>query len=129
MRRLVLSLVLCACFPAVAGAVVIGQKDDFQDGTLLGWYAGSTTVNVATGGPLGSGDRYLQASSIAQPLAVYADPMSWTGNYLTAGVTAIGVDLVNKGTTDLQIRLHTKGNNGVWVTGAYELPATGSGIM
>ena len=53
--------------PSVRAAVVFGQIDDFQNGTTMGWDEGSPSpnppVNVATGGPDGAGDRFLQTNS------------------------------------------------------------------
>lgn len=89
--------------------VVLGQVDDFQDGTLKNWAGGDTRVNVATGGPAGSGDRYLRINSTGgsgggSRLATFNDTQ-WAGNYTSAGITSIGVDLINLGSTALEIRL------------------------
>src|SRR5688572_20409255 len=48
---------------APALGITGGQVDDFQDGTTQGWSGMSAPTNVATGGPDGTGDRYLQISS------------------------------------------------------------------
>jgi hypothetical protein len=84
--------------------VTLNQVDTFQDGTNLDWSGGSTPTNIATGGPAGSNDRYLQISSTGGKLATY-NLTQWSGNYVTAGVTRIEFDLKNLGPTDLVIRL------------------------
>jgi hypothetical protein len=97
----------------------IGPLDTFQDGTTDGWFAGGLGFGaiplvpphvVATGGPAGAGDQFLQIASSG----ILNDPGSrlvamnssqWSGNYLTSGLTAIAMDLKNFGNSDLTIRL------------------------
>ena len=70
-------------------AVTVGQIDDFQDGTTMGWFvpgaSANPPANVPTGGPGGTGDAYLQliATRGAGPgsrLAVLNEGQ-WGGNY------------------------------------------------
>lgn len=93
---------------ASALAVTIGQIDTFQDG-LDNWQGGMGGFTLApTGGPAGSGDQYLQLNSGASPLpprlAAFNDSQ-WLGNFTAAGVTEVGVDLLNSGTTSLSMRV------------------------
>src|SRR5262245_31977559 len=63
---LVLAAVLLLT-PAVGSAVVIGQIDDFEDGTTQDWGSGSSNpngpANVADDGPAGAGDNFLQLTA------------------------------------------------------------------
>lgn len=112
-------LLLASPTPATADPI-IGQVDTFEDGTTQGWHInalgiGSPPVealptNVPTGGPGGVDDSYLQLTSLGTPsaggrlVAINLDAR-WTGDYLSAGVGAITMDVNNLGTEDLALRL------------------------
>jgi hypothetical protein len=91
-------------------AIVLGQFDDFQDGTTMGWETGPFApgiMNISTGGPAGAGDRYIRVSadgSGAGGRLVAFNFTTWTGNYIAAGVTAISVSLNNFSAVNLAIR-------------------------
>ncbi len=99
-------------FAGAAGAVVVGQIDDFQLGTTLGWQNGGQAPppqNISTGGPAGAGDRYMLVTAdgggAGGRLTVF-NFQQWVGNnFVTAGVTAISIDLRNEGSVALSIRL------------------------
>jgi hypothetical protein len=64
---------------------------------------------IASGGPTGAGDAYLQVtagggSGPGSRLSVM-NATQWAGNYLAAGIGSIEMDLINLGSTDLTIRL------------------------
>jgi hypothetical protein len=108
-RACLMMLALAASLPAVT----VGQIDTFQDGTTMGWHVPGASpnppANVPNGGPTGAGDAYLQlvATGVAGPggrLAVL-NTSQWTGDYLTAGITAIRMDVNNFGPDDLFLRL------------------------
>jgi hypothetical protein len=65
---------------------------------------------VATGGPAGAGDAFLQLSANGSNGAggrlVGMNGAQWTGDYATAGIAAIAMDLRNFGNADLTIRLY-----------------------
>jgi hypothetical protein len=111
----VLAVVLGA-LPASAAPILIGQQDTFEDGTTQGWVVsllGSPSpvppVNVATGGPAGVDDNYLQLTSIggggAGSRLTVINPAQWAGDYLAGGVGSVSMDLLNLGATDLSLRL------------------------
>ncbi len=113
-------LLLLLLFSRPAGAVGIGQTDDFQDGTTMNWHNGeiigtTPVVNVPTGGPAGAGDAFIQATSDGSgsggKLTAW-NREQWLGSYLDAGVTAIEVDLRNQGSVSLSIRLAFKNGPG-----------------
>lgn len=101
-----------------ASAISIGLVDDFEDGTTANWTVALGPIgavhpappqNVGSGGPLGAGDAFLQLTSIGGSgpgsRLVGINAAQWAGDYLTAGVTAIAMDLRNFGDTDLELRL------------------------
>ena len=111
-----LAIFVLLFFVCSASAVVVGQIDDFQNGTTMNWSNGDIigtvpVTNIATGGPAGAGDRYIQltadgSSSGGKLTAFNRD--QWLGDYLAAGVTTIEVDLLNQSAVALSIRLAFK---------------------
>jgi len=102
--------------PAPASAVVIGQKDMFEDGTTQGWVVGllgavhpAPPVNVPTGGPGGVDDNYLLLTAVGGVSAgnrlSVINLAQWTGDFPAAGVNAIRMDVNNLGPDDLSLRL------------------------
>ncbi len=104
------AIIFALALAATSGAqIVLGQVDNFQDGTLQGWGGGASLTNVATGGPGGAGDRFLQVQSFGgigggSRLATF-NSAQWTGNYSAASVTAVSLFMRNLGQTNLAIRL------------------------
>lgn len=120
-QRLTAAAGLCLALAAApAGAISVGASTTFQDGTAGGWYVpvGSPLPPqvIDTGGPAGSGDGFLQLKSSGQSSAgsrlVVFGGNDWLGNYLAAGVTAVTLDAINLGTSDLQLRLYFNGPAG-----------------
>jgi hypothetical protein len=140
--RLKCRLVLITCIavltqgkrPAVATPIA-GQVDDFQQGETLGWREGIRSGNqprvIATGGPGGEADAYLQnrssgASGPGGKMVFFNQQTSWLGNYIEAGIDAIEADLNNLGLAPLVMRLHFAGAGGDVFTAGFEvLPGTG----
>jgi hypothetical protein len=125
MRLAVFVLVLCGLGPAPAAAIVPDQVDTFEDGTVANWAEGPNSatapVNVASGGPAGADDAYLRNTSTgvdgqAGSRLVCFNKTQWKGNYLTAGVTHIRIDVANFGATDLQVRIAFEGVAAVGTT-------------
>jgi len=122
MRAMTLAVLACAILlpPAATGAAIIGQVDNFQDGTTQGWGSGpgnpNPPVNVATGGPAGAGDKFLEITSSGVGLAgsklAAFNTSQWAGDYVTAGITGISADLKNLGSTSLNIRVKLDGPGG-----------------
>ena len=115
-------------------AIIAGQQDDFQSGTSAFWAGGGGgPIIVETGGPDGAGDRFMQASSDGAGsggrMSIY-NREQWLGDYLTAGVTAIEMDLKNFGSQTLSMRVGFKlfsspGSPGVVSRVPISLPADG----
>jgi hypothetical protein len=94
-----------------AGAVTVGSINDFQDGTAQNWDGGDTLTNVPTGGPAGTGDRYLNVNSSSR-LATYNSIVPWPGDYASAGVGRIDLDLRDPDATPLDMRIVLFGIDG-----------------
>jgi len=107
-----------AAMPQLVHAVTAGQTDTFAGGSLDNWFAGGLGFGSvppvppsvqSTGGPAGTGDGYMLVTGLggAGPGSRIAviNTAQWSGNYLTSGVSSIGIDLKNFGNTDLTVRL------------------------
>lgn len=120
--------------PALAD-IANGQVDDFEDGTVMGWSEGTGSpnqpVNVANGGPSGTGDNYLENFSAGGggpgSRQVMYNRDQWTGDYLDAGVTSIEADLANFGNVSLYVRIALEGAAGEQYASSnfFFLPADG----
>ncbi len=117
-----IALLSVVALTTVAGTVptsaepLLGQVDTFEDGTTQGW-----TVNlvgtgihpappgVVSGGQGGVDDNYLLLTALGgdrngSRLAVANLDSRWTGDFIAAGITAIRMDVINLGNTDLYLR-------------------------
>jgi PEP-CTERM motif-containing protein len=118
MRRYLVCVfaVILLAIPGVAAT--LGQTDTFQNLTTDNWFAGGLGTGsvppvpphvVATGGPAGAGDAFLQITAGGGDgpgsKLVAINAAQWAGNYLTAGISGIAMDLKNLGATPLDIRL------------------------
>ena len=110
---------LVSQLPASASSqVAAGHVNTFEDGSTQGWLinllglgappAAALPTNVTTGGPGGLGDNYLRLTGLGGTGAggrlMALNPVSWGGNYLSAGITSIRMDAINLGSTDLFLR-------------------------
>ncbi|MBL8532868.1 MAG: hypothetical protein JNL33_03335 [Betaproteobacteria bacterium] len=103
-------LATAAASPALA--VSLGQHNDFEDGSTQGWITGfpnPVPPELAAGGPAGADDDYLRLTSLggsgAGSRLVAIGSAGWDGDYVAAGVTALSMDVVNLGASDLHLRL------------------------
>jgi hypothetical protein len=102
----------CLLLPSsVVADPILGQIDTFETGSQ-GWFTGGVVVLppqpavIQTGGPTGN---FMVLTAIGglgsnSRLTVLNDAQ-WTGNYLSAGVSLITMDVINLGQTDLYLRL------------------------
>ena len=109
-----LALVAGLMAPGIAVAVDQTQIDDFEDGTTMGWSEGpgspNPPVNIASGGPGGIGDNYLQNVSDggfgAGSRLVMFNNAQWTGDYTVLGpVPELYLHMANLGATALSMRI------------------------
>ncbi len=141
-RRLLiwLSIVLLLEIPRVAHGVSLTQTPDTFTGSTDSWtdgHAGNNVLVVATGGPNGANDGFLQVSSgsfgVEPRMITFNQSTNWTGNYTTAGVGSISMELKNFGTAAVPIRIaildqvpSAGGGPGWSSTTAFSLPADGN---
>lgn len=100
--------------------VMGGQVDDFEDGTTQLWSEGGAStnppINIATGGPSGVNDNYLQNDSSGMGtggsrMVMFNSNIRWGGNYTSAGILAITCD-VRVSTNTLNLRVAMTGPGG-----------------
>jgi hypothetical protein len=94
----------------LAHAITLGQVDTFSSG-LEDWWGYSSYQVLPDGGPAGASDAYLYNIS-ANPggwLTVVNQSDRWRGNYTGSGVTALQVDLINLGSSELEVRAYIAG--------------------
>lgn len=103
-------------------AQVVGQKDDFEDGTVQGWIIGpfasppNPATNVSTDGPAGAGDNFLQyastgTSGAGSKMVILNQDSRWTGNLTSANIVRIKMD-VRVTEADLNLRISFDGAGG-----------------
>lgn len=101
---------------------LLGQRDDFQDGTVQGWITAplnpNPPQNLPDDGPGGTGDSFLQFSSNggggAGGRLVIRNVSQWTGDL--SRMQAIRADMNNPGDTTVQMRIAINGAGG-WFAG------------
>ena len=104
----------------LAAAVSTTQLDSFGDGTTQGWEMGVPSVTathmtiITDGGPAGAGDNFLQVVADGTPVAggrlTFLNKAQWAGDYISAGITAIAMDLNNISASEtLNLRLAING--------------------
>src|SRR5687768_15521104 len=119
-----------------ASAITPTQLDDFEIGTTQGWATGGSGApnNVATGGPAGLNDAYMQMNSTGSGGAggrlIVFNSAQWSGDYTAAGVTGISMNFRNPTATPLPMRIAVKssaGNTpGYASTNPFTVPADGA---
>ncbi|MGZ8456801.1 MAG: PEP-CTERM sorting domain-containing protein [Gemmatirosa sp.] len=96
-----------------------GQVENFEGGGTGGWVVPDAShpappTNVPTGGPGGANDNYLLLRALGAGGAAPSGAGSrlsainfgpWSGDYIAAGITGIGMDVANFGQTDVYLRL------------------------
>lgn len=126
-RALIMTAGTLALCGSRALAVSAGQTDNFQDGTVANWTGGGGTSNIATGGPAGAGDKYVQFAANVN-LATF-NLNQWTGDYTAAGITDVSADLLDLPSQQpLSMRIVVFGPTGSrWTsTTAISIPADGN---
>jgi hypothetical protein len=114
-------------FTGSTRAIVVGQVDDFENGTLHGWTNGGVPgVSIESGGPAGANDNFMQVTATGgggpgSRLTVF-NRDQWLGDYVATNVNAIEMDLQNQGDVDLTIRLGFKEFSGPGAPGYLSAP-------
>ena len=122
--RLGLISATLACLSACAATAspILNQVNNFSAGATSNWSNGggaADPVNVSTGGPAGAGDAFLRVNANGgggpgSRLVTFNRGGQWTGNFATAGVTGLTMDLKNFGTTPLSMRVAFQESAGAW---------------
>lgn len=107
-------------------AITLDQIDDFQDATTQNWGGGSFPTNVASGGPEGVGDRYLQVSANNFHLGA-RNQIQWAGDYLAESVDELVFDLNNFGPNPVALRVSISDASTTYTTTNEVTLAAGSG--
>jgi hypothetical protein len=102
------------------GQITFGQVDNFQSLDTSGWTMGLNSIMlpivISTGGPEGANDPWLEVISTggakANSKMVTFNAQQWTGNYVTAGVTAITAEMADFGPSPLYMRTAIQDNFG-----------------
>ncbi len=107
-----LIVVIAAFYPRWVRGVTPGQVDDFEDGTVQGWAEGAISPNPpanSIGGPLGASDHFLQLTSTggagAGSKMTIFNTNQWSGDFTTAGINIVRMQMNNFGPTSLSMRL------------------------
>lgn len=123
--------------PVVQAQITLGQVDNFETNTLQNWQQGFSSplgaLIVTTGGPAGPTDRVMQITSTggigAGSRLIAFNTAQWIGDYTTAGVNAIEMDLrsaaTNTASVQMRIGLRTSGS-GYVTTVPFDLPNDGN---
>jgi len=118
-ERILLGIVcVLGLFPPARAQITLDQSDTFEASTTDNWAnggsLGSPPLVVAAGGPVGSSDHFLEITSDGSgaggKLTAF-NHTQWTGDYNTAGVTEIDMDLKglsSPGNETLSIRISMK---------------------
>ena len=123
--------------PAAGPAqVALNQVDTFEGGTTQGWTQGAGapvgSLVVATGGPAGPADHFLQVTArggfgAGSRLTTF-NQAQWTGDYNAAGVTMIELDFraptSNPQALSMRIGFRDAIGSG-YVSNAFTVPADG----
>lgn len=138
MKTTILSLICTLIVPAVAksSSLLIGRVDNFQDGTAQAWSSNAGHDIIPDGGPAGADDSYLQIYR-PTPLAPYPyhlgtkNTSTWTGDYISAGIEAIAMDVntisITTGPENLSLRIVLFGPGGAFSTKEPVSVITGGG--
>lgn len=99
------ALFLCTAAPVAQADLLPGLVSDFESGTTEGWGGGASPTNIATGGPLGADDNYLQIGLVGGSVNLATHNTSVAGA-IDPTIGSIQVDLFRPtGLTDLEVRL------------------------
>ena len=137
MKTAIFAFIFVLLIPAVAnsGTLVVGRVDNFLDGSTQGW-SSSAGHDIVSDGPAGEGDNFLQiyrpTASAPYPFHIGTKNTStWTGDYISAGVQAITMDVnaisITTGPASLSLRIVLFGPGGAFSTKEPVIVSPGGG--
>jgi hypothetical protein len=119
-----------AAASAAMASPTLNQVNDFQNGQVSGWSNGGSAADPVLVPNGGNGDGFLHVSATGgsgagSHLVTFNTNSRWTGNFTTAGVTAVTMDLKNLGTAPLSMRIAFDDSSSTWYasTQGFALPA------
>jgi hypothetical protein len=117
---------ILAAAPLLAGVaygqIVLGQIDTFQDGLNGDWQGNGNPTNIPNAGPLGFGDHCVGIDTATAPHLAMYNATTWSGDWLTAGVKVVEMDMRNMGAVPLEMRVVLIGTLGTRWTSTVALP-------
>ena len=132
-RAVWVAAIVGAVAPAAGATPAPNQVNTFQAGNVAAWTNGDRITDpaiVAAGGPAGASDAFLRVTANGgggpgSKLITFNQSAAWSGNFTTAGVNAISMDLKNFNTFPLSMRIGLEETGGTWyvLNPAFTLPA------
>lgn len=130
---------VCCLFGSAEAAITLNQVDDFQNGSTTGWSEGGPSPNppsiVTSGGPSGTGDKYLfnissGGSGAGSRQVIFSTGSEWIGNYLLAQVSQITADIKDfSSSAPLSLRIAVQGGpSGTWFGSTTPVAVTTDGL-
>ncbi|MBL7188922.1 MAG: DM13 domain-containing protein [Phycisphaerae bacterium] len=125
MKTTILTLMCALLMPTSTAfsTLVVGRVDNFEGGTIQRWSSSAGHDNISSGGPAGADDNYLQihrpTNSAPYPFHLGTkNTTTWTGDYLSAGIKAIAMDVntisITTGPANLSLRIVLFGPGGAF---------------
>ena len=124
MKKIILFHLFISLVLINQGAISLTTFDNFEDGTSQGWVSGlpnpNPPINISSGGPMGLNDNYLQIESqgggAGGSLVAFNTSSDWTGDWTTAGITFIRMEVNNFSIFNVTLRISIDGNGGRFST-------------
>lgn len=91
--------------------ITLNQVDTFQTGSTLEWAGNASPTNIPAGGREGALDGFLKISSVSGHLATF-NQTQWVGDFTTAGIEAIELDMNHLAGDPISIRLYVLDSTG-----------------
>ena len=109
-RKLLILFCLIFVYSLSYSQVTAGQVDDFEDATTQGWIHGGVSSNPPTnqlvGGIDGNFLRNISSGTTGSGSRhSVLNRTQWIGDFITAGIPSITMDVRNNGATTLNLRL------------------------
>ena len=119
---------LLAMAATAAADLTPGLISDFEDGSTQGWDGGASPTNIASGGPAGVGDNYLQIGNDSSAVRLATFNSSVAG-IIDPTVESIQVDLLGalgQSNLDMRLVLFGPGTSNRWTSAASQVvPSNG----
>ena len=138
MKKTLLFFTLVLSSVVIFAQVSAGQVDTFEESSTQSWAVGgaasSQISNVATGGPTGDDDGFLQYFTSGSPNGAGSKMIvfnrgQWTGNYTSEGIVEIQFDAKVEGSNNLEIRFALSDETGAGTGSGTRMSSSSSVIV